>query len=127
MNTRARHRIAGLALLVFFQANSWGQKADHPRFESYPADVYAGKPAPLNLRSHSLARTYRTRIREQLHEPLRLQWYVASTLSTNTFSADFCSHLQRVRAPAPCACDGQRIGLGVPLPCGEPVSARVWK
>ena len=27
------------------------QKQEPPRFESYSADVYAGKPAPLNLRS----------------------------------------------------------------------------
>src|SRR5580765_4664616 len=45
-----------------------GRASDTPRFEDYPADVYAGKPAPLNLRSHRMARTYRTSIREQLHE-----------------------------------------------------------
>ena len=44
------------------------QKSDSPRFEKYSADVYAGKPAPLNLNSHRLARMYRTSIREQLHE-----------------------------------------------------------
>ena len=45
-----------------------GRAPDTPRFEDYSADVYAGKPAPLNLRSHSLARMYRTSIRERLHE-----------------------------------------------------------
>ena len=45
-----------------------GRASDTPRFEDYPADVYAGKPAPLNLRSHRMARLYRTRIREQLQE-----------------------------------------------------------
>jgi hypothetical protein len=47
---------------------SLAQKSAPPRFEKYSADVYAGKPAPLNLRSHRLARMYRTSIREQLRE-----------------------------------------------------------
>ncbi len=45
-----------------------GQKSTPPQFKNYSADVYAGKPAPLNLRSHRLARMYRTSIREQLQE-----------------------------------------------------------
>ena len=45
-----------------------GRASDTPRFEDYSADAYAGKPAPQNLRSHSMARMYRTSIREQLHE-----------------------------------------------------------
>jgi hypothetical protein len=36
-----------------------------PRFQSFPADVYAGRPAPMNLRSHRLARVYRTLLRQQ--------------------------------------------------------------
>lgn len=59
--------VVALALVPFNHVLRPAQKAE-PKFESYPADVYAGKPAPLNLRSHRLARTYRTSIREQLHE-----------------------------------------------------------
>lgn len=55
---------------------SWGPKGrlapararPEPRFEQYPADVYAGRPAPLDLRSHRLARLYRTLMREQQAE-----------------------------------------------------------
>jgi hypothetical protein len=36
-----------------------------PSFRSFPADVWAGRPAPLNLRSHRLARVYRTLMRQQ--------------------------------------------------------------
>ncbi|HEV7474625.1 MAG TPA: hypothetical protein VGN90_11285 [Pyrinomonadaceae bacterium] len=39
-----------------------------PRFESYPIAVWRGRGAPLDLRSHSLARLYKTRIREQIRE-----------------------------------------------------------
>ncbi len=39
-----------------------------PRFEQYRADVYAGRPVPLNLRSHRLARMYRTLMRQQQRE-----------------------------------------------------------
>ncbi|HEX3144745.1 MAG TPA: hypothetical protein VHQ64_12295 [Pyrinomonadaceae bacterium] len=56
-----------LVLIFFSQVALFAQKVG-PRFENYSADVYAGKPAPLNLRSHRLARMYRTSIREQLHE-----------------------------------------------------------
>jgi hypothetical protein len=55
-------------ILAATVALTHGRASDTPRFEDYPADVYAGKPAPLNLRSHRMARTYRTSIREQLHE-----------------------------------------------------------
>jgi hypothetical protein len=54
--------------LVVTVALPHGRASDTPRFENYPADVYAGKPAPLNLRSHRMARMYRTSIREQLNE-----------------------------------------------------------
>jgi hypothetical protein len=54
--------------LVATVALPHGRASDTPRFENYSADVYAGKPAPLNLRSHRLARMYRTSIREQLRE-----------------------------------------------------------
>ena len=64
-----RRTVSGFALMaccaLFLAAQN---KTQRPRFEDYPADVYAGKPAPLNLRSHRMARMFRTRIREQLHE-----------------------------------------------------------
>jgi hypothetical protein len=37
-----------------------------PRFEDYPVTVWRGKMAPLDLRSHPLARTFRTRLREDM-------------------------------------------------------------
>lgn len=55
-------------LVSSFSSALVAQKTQPPRFQDYSADVYAGKPAPLNLRSHRLARTFRTSIREQLHE-----------------------------------------------------------
>lgn len=55
-----------LTLICFAIFGSAQQKP--PTFENYPADVYAGKPAPLKVNSHRLARTYRTSIREQLHD-----------------------------------------------------------
>ena len=63
-----RHASAAFFFTLSFQASFVAQKAEAPRFEDYSADVYAGKPAPVNLRSHSMARMYRTRIREQLNE-----------------------------------------------------------
>lgn len=59
---------AAFLFTLVCQASFVAQKAEVPRFENYSADVYAGKPAPLNLGSHRLARTYRTSVREQLHE-----------------------------------------------------------
>ena len=56
-----------LVLIFFSHVALFAQKVE-PRFEKYSADVYAGKPAPLNVRSHRLARMYRTSIREQLQE-----------------------------------------------------------
>lgn len=44
------------------------QESGPPRFESYPVTVWRGRVAPLNLRSHSLARLYKTRIRGQVRE-----------------------------------------------------------
>jgi len=57
-----------LALLFSFPTTLVAQQTPPPSFEKYPAEVYAGQPAPLNLRSHRLARMFRTSIREQLHE-----------------------------------------------------------
>jgi hypothetical protein len=42
--------------------------ANEPRFQDYPTPVYAGKAALLNLRTHPLARLYRTRLRAALNE-----------------------------------------------------------
>lgn len=56
-----------LVLGMFLPPVINAQKTE-PRFEDYSADVFAGKPAPLNLSSHKLARMYRTSIREQLRE-----------------------------------------------------------
>jgi hypothetical protein len=50
------------------QMRSLGQETEAPRFESYQVAVWRGRVAPLNLRSHSLARLYRTLIREQVRE-----------------------------------------------------------
>lgn len=58
-----------LALVILFSPSTFvSQTPKAPDFKEYPADVYAGKPAPLNLRSNRMARTYRTSIREQLNE-----------------------------------------------------------
>ena len=45
-----------------------GGREGEPRFQSFPADVWAGRPVPLNLRSHRLARVYRTLLRQQQRE-----------------------------------------------------------
>jgi hypothetical protein len=58
--------LAFLALGVIASSRSLAQKSDAPRFEDYPADVWAGKAVLLDLRSHPLARTFRTRLREDL-------------------------------------------------------------
>lgn len=69
MNPGLRQTLISFALISCCISVLTAQtKTEPPRFESYSADVYAGKPAPLNLRSHRLARMFRTRIREQLQE-----------------------------------------------------------
>ena len=55
-----------IALGLAVADRSPAQKSDSPDFEDYPADVWAGKAELLNLRSHPLARTFRTRLRENL-------------------------------------------------------------
>ena len=42
------------------------QEARVPRFEDYPAAVWRGTVVPLNLRSHPLARMYKTSTRQQM-------------------------------------------------------------
>ncbi|MEK6336448.1 MAG: hypothetical protein AABM67_16090 [Acidobacteriota bacterium] len=63
-------RPLAFALLCLAQitmgAGSQAQKPDAPRFEDYSSDVWAGKAELLNLRSHRLARSFRTRLRESL-------------------------------------------------------------
>lgn len=49
------------------QSQSAGREGE-PSFRSFPADVWAGRPAPLNLRSHRLARVYRSLMRQQQRE-----------------------------------------------------------
>ena|SRR5690242_1421573 len=62
-------RVNALAVVILtLHPTLVSQTAGTPDFKQYPADVYAGKPAPLNLHSHRMARTYRTSIREQLQE-----------------------------------------------------------
>lgn len=69
MKTIVRRTLVGFTLIACCALALTAQnKPQEPRFENYPADVYAGKPAPLNVRSHRLARMFRTRIREQLQE-----------------------------------------------------------
>jgi hypothetical protein len=55
-----------LALCAFVESPSVAHEVGAPSFESYPAVVWRGKVAPLNLRSHPLAQKFRTVIREQL-------------------------------------------------------------
>lgn len=47
---------------------SLAQGAAGPRFEDYRVAVRRGRVAPLDVRSHRLARTYRTLMRRQLRE-----------------------------------------------------------
>ena len=68
MRQPLRHATAAFLFTLFSQSSFVAQKTQAPHFEDYSAEVYAGKPAPLNLRSHRMARVYRTSIREQLHE-----------------------------------------------------------
>ena len=50
------------------QRQSRAPKSKAPRFESYRVSVRRGRVAPLNLRSHPLARHYRTLLRQQQRE-----------------------------------------------------------
>ena len=68
MRKLLRHSLMLVLVILFSRSTFVSQTPKAPDFKEYPADVYAGKPAPLNLRSNRLARTYRTRIRQQLNE-----------------------------------------------------------
>lgn len=58
--------LAFLVLGVIDTSRSVAQKPDAPRCEDYPADVWAGKAVLVDLRSHPLARKFRTRLREDM-------------------------------------------------------------
>ena len=61
-----RYPLALAVSILVFHSSFDAQTPQAPDFKQYPADVYAGKPVRLNLRSHRLARRYRTSISEQL-------------------------------------------------------------
>src|SRR5688500_13024365 len=48
-----------------------------PRFESYPARLYRGRVAPVNLRSAKGAGTFRTRLREGAKEGVNFAGHFA--------------------------------------------------
>jgi hypothetical protein len=62
------HYVLIVLITIAYVQLTAAQKSAPPSFEKYSADVYAGKPAPLNLRSHRLARMYRTSLSEQMRE-----------------------------------------------------------
>lgn len=68
MRTNPSQIVSCLSLILVGHALLAAHQTQPPRFEDYSAAVYAGKPAPLKLASHPLARTFRTVIREQLHD-----------------------------------------------------------
>ncbi|HJQ32798.1 MAG TPA: hypothetical protein VJ866_11490 [Pyrinomonadaceae bacterium] len=73
MRTKITRLLCASLLLAAAGGASHGQsqssvREGEPGFRSFPADVYAGRPAPLNLRSHRLARVYRTLMRQQQRE-----------------------------------------------------------
>ena len=61
-----RFLVACLALAAAADMQVLAQKTGEPRFEDYRADVRRGRVAPLALRSHPLARKYRTVLRQRL-------------------------------------------------------------
>lgn len=63
-----RFFIACLSLAAAADVRLLAQKTGEPRFEDYRAAVRRGPAAPLDLRSHPLARKYRTLLRQQLRE-----------------------------------------------------------
>jgi hypothetical protein len=58
--------VASIAIVFSSYFSALAQREAVPRFEDYPAEVWAGRAERLDLRSHPLARTYRTRIREDM-------------------------------------------------------------
>ena len=67
MAIRNHECVVLFCFVIFVSAGllSVAQEAGAPRFEHYAAAVWRGTVAPLNLRSHPLARKFRTVIREQ--------------------------------------------------------------
>lgn len=67
---RRKKILAAVALVVCLPCATPAQKgnSDTPRFEDYQVFRWFGKIAPLNQRSHPLARKYRTLMREQIKE-----------------------------------------------------------
>lgn len=64
---RRREIFVGFALLLCLLGNTRAQTSE-PRFEKYAVAVWRGKVMPLNLRSHTLARKYRTLLGRQVKE-----------------------------------------------------------
>ena len=66
--------VVGALLCLFVSAPAQQTEAPRsleagaPRFEDFGVAVWRGRVAPLDLRSHSLARMYRTVLRQQLRE-----------------------------------------------------------
>lgn len=65
---RRKKILVGVALLCLLLGNAFAQETGTPRFEDYSDFVWRGKVAPLNLRSHPLARKYRTLLGLQIKE-----------------------------------------------------------
>lgn len=57
-----------LSLALNFPSLTLAQETGAPRFEDYTVAVRGGKVAPLNLRSHPLARKFRTILGQQVRE-----------------------------------------------------------
>jgi len=55
-----------VSILTF--AGAIGCQAQEPKFNQYGVAVWRGKHSPLDLRSHPLARKFRTLIREQMRD-----------------------------------------------------------
>jgi hypothetical protein len=63
-----RKLLFSLLLAIVVVGPTFAQRTKTPHFSSYPAQVWRGKRASLNLRSHPYARKFRTTMREQLKE-----------------------------------------------------------
>lgn len=63
-----RKKILVAFALLFLPGDTLAQRTDAPRFEDYSVFMWRGKVVPLNLRSHPLARKYRTLLRQQIKE-----------------------------------------------------------
>jgi len=57
-----------LVVSILCFAGEIGCQAQELKFKQYGVPVWRGKQAPLNLRSHPLARKFRTLIREQMRD-----------------------------------------------------------